>query len=292
LKRKERRLLLALIAIAVAVTVVFLFVSSEAAASWTATSQGDGLRLTVNGRTELVATDGSPIQLRFLAKMMMLPLSFVYQGQKVASMRVSFTWTVSGENVDWSTLAVSTVAAGTGGFRQTASFRSKEGGYVYTLPLTVEQLGRTPSANETVEWTVEIVVTVRALSVNGETLTVESAPIKSTVKTVWQADSQSFEPETSPSTDTGTSTTGGGCGPPGHHLIWVYGVQPKPWLETYAVQLATTLGIVAFAVASVAVAEHTIFLLVKGRKPEHGGKKAKCRLKAWRRFRGSPYSAS
>jgi len=227
--------------------VVFLFVSSEAAASWTATSQGDGLRLTVNGRTELVATDGSPIQLRFLAKMMMLPLSFVYQGQKVASMRVSFTWTVSGENVDWSTLKITAEATGTGGFRQTATFGDRQGGYVFTLPLTVEQLGRTPSANETVEWAVEITLKAWAMTPDGRTLRVESNPIKSVVKTVYQVDG--FQPETSPSTDMGNgAVTGGGCGPPGHHLVWVYGVQAKSWLEEHALELALSAATVALMV--------------------------------------------
>jgi hypothetical protein len=275
--QKERRLLIAVIAIAAALIVAFLFVQTEAAADWTAFYQGNGLSLKVTGRTELVKADGSPIQLRFLAKMMMLPLSFVYQGQKVASMRVSFTWTVSGSDVNWDTLTVSVEATGTGNYRQTASFKGKVGSYVFTLPLTVEQLGRTPSANETVTWTMEITFQARALNSKGETLTAASMPIKSTVKTVWQADSQSFEPETSPSTEyetgTGTATVGGGCGPPGCHLIWVYGVQPKPWLETYALPTLTVVAIVAVSMASALAADYAIFLLVKGRKPENGGKR-------------------
>jgi FlaG/FlaF family flagellin (archaellin) len=276
--RKERRLLIAIIALAIALIVAFLFVQTEAAASWTASYQGSGLSLKVSGRTELVGADGSPIQLRFLAKMMMLPLSFVYQGQKVASMRVSFTWTVSGLDVNWDTLTVTVEATGTGSYRQTASFKNRaEGSYVFTLPLTVQQLGRTPSANETVTWTMEITLQAWALSSKGETLTAKSMPIKSTVTTVWQADSQSFEPETSPSTEyetgTGTATVGGGCGPPGYHLVWVYGVQPKPWLETYALPTLTVMAIAAGSLASALVADYTIFLLVKGRKPENGGKR-------------------
>jgi hypothetical protein len=262
----------------VAVLLIFLFVPTEAAAGWTAEYKGDGLVLRLDGRTELVGADGSPIQLRFLAKMMMLPLSFVYQGQKVASMRVSFTWTVSGSDVKWDTLTISIEATGTGNYRQTASFKNKaEGSYVFTLPLTVEQLGRTPSANETVTWTMEITLQAWALSSKGETLTAKSMPIKSTVKTVWQADSQSFKPETSPSTEyetgTGTATVGGGCGPPGCHLVWVYGVQPKPWLETYALPTLTVVAIVAGSLASALAVDRAIFLLVKGRKPENGGKR-------------------
>ena len=260
--KKNRKLLIYIGVVAIAIIIAFLFVQTEATASWTANYQGNGLTLKVTGRTELVGEDGSPIQLRFLAKMMMLPLSFVYQGQKVASMRVSFKWTVSGADVDWVTLTVTALATGTGNYRQTATFNAREGSYVFTLPLTVEQLGRAPSANETVEWTMEVVLTARALSNKGESLRVDSMPIKSTVKTVWQADSQSFEPETSPSTEyetgTGTATTGGGCGPPGHHLIWVYGVQPKPWLETYAKQVLTVFGVVGGAVMAAAFSEKVV----------------------------------
>ncbi|MEM3875270.1 MAG: hypothetical protein QXU45_09100 [Candidatus Bathyarchaeia archaeon] len=239
--KKERNLLIVLLFI-VAAVVAFLFVPADAAATWRAKASGNGLTINVSGRTELLGAGGNTIQLRFLAKMAMLPLEFVYQGQAVQGLRVHFSYTIEGDDVDWNTLVVTASASGTGGFSQSKTFTSRTGSHIFTLPISAIQLGRQPSEGEEMAWTLTVTLRAEARATQGAPLSVEARPITSSVTTVWK--DGALQPETTPSTQVpeetggGTTTVGGGCGPPGHHLVWVAGVEPVSFLEEYGWQMA------------------------------------------------------
>jgi len=242
------------VAVAMALIVIIallVIIKVNVAAYWKTDASANGMNVSITGKTEVIGEDGEPIQVMMIAKYFMVPLAFYVKSTKVVAMRVTVSWTASGTDVDWNTLSITIKASGTGGFSDSRTSTSKTGSVVFRLPISTSQLGRTPSSGETVTWQMVINVDASIKSLTGETLQASASPITCTVSTVWY--SPSFSITSSASTTTESGTSGGGCGPYGEHVIWVYGVEPIPTIQDYlpTLGLATISTVLAlpFAVA-------------------------------------------
>jgi len=223
MKAKTKKTLIWLAVGIIAILVISLIVKIDLVARWRAEASNENFTVNISGTTELIGESGEPIKLMLIAKMAVLPLSFFVSENEVTAMRVTVSWSASGKDVDWSTLKITITATGTGGYQNSYTTSLKSGSISFTLPITVEQLGRTPTSGETVTWEMTINVEGEVTDLVGRRLTASlPQPIVSQVETVWYEPNFTITASQSTTTDSGTS--GGGCGAPGHHVIWVYGV--------------------------------------------------------------------
>jgi len=199
-----------------------------------ARSPSGDFHMVINGATELIGANHQPIKLEICMKSI-LPLAFYYEGIEVEAMKVTISYQVDGQNIDWDTLKIYIDAEGTGGYSKSEVLSTKAGTVEFTLPFSTSLLGRTPSDGEEITWRMTITVKGQVKDLAGKLLTAKAEPLTASAKTVWHK--SSFSITTSSSTDIITSegTTvshGGGCGAHGQHLVWTCNVQPQtenPW---------------------------------------------------------------
>ena len=243
----SRRVLVSLIIVIAAVLVAISFIPVEAYVWWSSEASGQtqngNMTVSIEGRTELIGEDGQPLKILYISKYAMLPLAFYIGDKEVTAMRVTITWTASGQDVNWDTLTITISASGTGGYSSSTTSHSKTGSTVFTLPISTSQLGRTPSSGEKITWQMTINVQGKIEDVVGNTLTASANPIVNTVTTTWykptftvsaSASTSTTKTDTTSSTTSGDTTvsggtsSGGGCGGPGKHLVWVHNITPLP----------------------------------------------------------------
>jgi len=243
----SRRVLISLIIVIAAVLIAISFIPIEAYVWWSSEANGQtqtgNLTVSIEGKTEIIGEDGQPLKILAFYKYAMLPLAFYIGDKKVTAMRVTVTWTASGQDVNWDTLTLTISASGTGGYSSSTTSQSKTGSAVFTLPISTSQLGRTPSSGEKITWRMTINVQGTITDAVGNTLTASANPIVNKVTTTWYKPTFTVSASASTSTtttDTTSSTTsgdttvsggtssGGGCGGPGKHLVWVYNITPRP----------------------------------------------------------------
>jgi hypothetical protein len=252
--------------VAVIVLVLLVFVlyigKVDVAAKWKTEARDNtgNLGFNISGETYLIDAKGQRVALTMIAKLGVVPLSFFKGQTEVAGMVTTLTWTASGQDVDWSTLKLTVSTSGTGGFSKTSQFTAQSGSVSITLPISTQQLGRTPSSGESVTWTLTITVNGQVNDKAGRTLTAQANPITSTVTTVWYEPSFSISSTASTSTD--GSTSSGGCGLFGQHAIWVYNVQAVPTILDYAIPLVQT----ALAIIVVTLVLCTVKIVKGGRE--------------------------
>jgi len=239
--------LVSLIIVIAAVLVAISFIPVEAYVWWSSEASGQtqngNMTVSIEGRTELIGEDGQPLKILYISKYAMLPLAFYIGDKEVTAMRVTITWTASGQDVNWDTLTITISASGTGGYSSSTTSHSKTGSTVFTLPISTSQLGRTPSSGEKITWQMTINVQGKIEDVVGNTLTASANPIVNTVTTTWykptftvsaSASTSTTKTDTTSSTTSGDTTvsggtsSGGGCGGPGKHLVWVHNITPLP----------------------------------------------------------------
>jgi hypothetical protein len=233
------------VAVAVIVLVLLVFVlyigKVDVVARWKTEAKDNtgNLGLNISGETYLLDANGQKVALSMIAKLGVIPLSFFKGQTEVSAMVTTLAWTASGQDVDWSTLKITVSASGTGGFSKSLQFTTQSGSVSITLPISVQQLGRTPSSGESVTWTLTITVSGQVNDKTGRTLTAQANPITSTVTTVWYE--PSFSVSSTASTSTDGSTSSGGCGLFGQHAIWVYNVQAVPTVIDYVMPMVQTV---------------------------------------------------
>lgn len=222
---ENRNLKILLIAGLIVVLAAALSSTVPVVAKWKTrfSDETGNLSINVSGETSLLDEKGKTVEVLMIAKLSSVQLSFYYNSIKVSGMVVKLNWEVFGQDVDWSTLNLLITATGTGGYSDQRKVTLTRGTAAFTLPISTSQLGRTPSSGETVTWELTIVVEGNVKDKLGNLLTAKSNPIRSTVSTVWYE--PSFGIKTSASTETAGETASGGCGGPGEHVIWVYGVE-------------------------------------------------------------------
>jgi len=159
---------------------------------------GDHLGVELNYKTELLDPQGKVIQVQPLLNR----LTFYSGSSTVSAMRVTVDWTASGRDVDWSTLALTVEATGTGGYTVSLPFSTHTGSAEISLPISTGQLGRTPSSGETVTWTVSVDVSGEIKDAVGNTVTATADTVTSSLTTEWYV--PFFTIDTS---SDGTSTT-------------------------------------------------------------------------------------
>jgi len=259
---KDAKKALILIAVGIiAILLIACLVKVGLVAEWNAEAADTNLSVDVSGTTELLGPDGEPIRLALIAKLGILPLSFFVESSEVTAMRVTVSWTASGQDVDWSTLKITLTASGTGGYQKSYTTSYKTGSKSFILPITVDQLGRTPSSGETITWQMTINVKGEVVALTGEKLTATlPKPIISQVKTVWYEPSFTITASQSTTTESGTSS--GGCGPPGHHVVWVYGVTDTAGIKKIIPD------IMRYTLISLIVAEAVIAYSLRRKKTE------------------------
>jgi len=227
----EKKTLISIMA-AIATVLIVISVIPIPAYVWWETEASDetaeaSVTVSVEGRTELLGSDGQPLKVLTIYKYGILPLSFYVGSNEVTGMRVTVSWTASGKDVDWNTLTITISASGTGGYSSSHSSSSKTGSTSFTLPISISQLGRTPSSGETVTWRMTINVKGSIKDLAGNTLTASlDNPIVNSITTKWYEPSFTISATTSTSTS-GATSGGGGCGGFGKHLVWVYNIKPK-----------------------------------------------------------------
>jgi len=243
----SRRMLISLIIVIAAVLIAISFIPVAAYVWWASEASGQtqtgNLIVNIEGKTELIGEDGQPLKILYITKFALLPLAFYIGDKEVTAMRVTVTWTASGQDVNWDTLTITISASGTGGYSSSTTSQSKTGSTIFTLPISTSQLGRTPSSGEKITWKLTINVQGTITDIIGNTLTASANPIINTVTTTWYEPTFTVSASTSTSTtttDTTSSTTsgdttvsggtssGGGCGGPGKHLVWVHNITPLP----------------------------------------------------------------
>jgi len=148
-------------------------------------SPGGALGVDLQYTTELIDPQGNVIRLQPLSLFTLNRLSFYTGSSKVSAMRVTVDWTASGRDVDWSTLTLTVEAVGTGGLRVTLPFRVETGSTEISLPISTDQLGRTPSSGETVTWGISVDVSGEIKDAMGNTLTATADTVTSSLTTKW-----------------------------------------------------------------------------------------------------------
>ena len=261
-KLKPSEIALIIASLFVLTIVVLSLVQVPVSANWKTEGKGEGLTLTVTGSSMLIGADGQPIQIALITKV--ATLSFIYQEKEVTALRVQASWQVEGEDIDWDTLQIVFTASGTGGYSDRQTYATKSGTALFTLPISVTQLGYTPTEGETIEWSLTIHASATALKEDGTEATAEAGPITSKVATTWTAGQMEYEEsppdeeETeTPSGDEGTTGgsnyyVGGGCGPPGYHVVWAYGVEPNDPVNAWLPYIKAIFGIEIMALLTVA----------------------------------------
>jgi len=227
----EKKTLISIIVAIAIVLVVASFIPVSAYVWWETEASGEtdvgSLSMVVSGKTELLGSDGQPLKVLTIYKYGILPLSFYVGSNEVTAMRVTVTWTASGKDVDWNTLTITITATGTGGYSNTYTTSAKTGSTSFTLPISTTQLGRTPSSGESVTWKMTINVKGSIKDLTGKTLTAQlDNPIVCSVTTTWYEPTFTITATADTSTE-GTTSSGGGCGGFGKHLVWVHNIKPK-----------------------------------------------------------------
>jgi len=245
--------------VAAIVVVALLFLWRVDVVAYWKTSAGDkNFGVDITGKTEVIGKDGRVISLTVAQKVSMLPLSFYYQNTEVTALKVTLSWTASGQDVDWTTLTLTISATGTGGYSSSTTSTQQSGSAVFTLPITTTQLGYTPSSGQQITWQMTINIQGSVKSVVGQILTAQAQPITCQVTTVWYSPSFSISSSATTTTDSGTSS--GGCGPPGQHVVWVYNVQPEG-ISKYQ-DIFPLIGVTIYA----AIAATTIHYIKKAKR--------------------------
>ena len=257
-KLKPSELSLIIAGLVVLTIILLSLVQVPVSANWKTEGKGEGLTLTVTGSSMLIGADGQPIQIALLRKV--ATLSFIYQEKEVTALRVQVSWQVEGEDIDWDTLQVLFTASGTGGYSDRQTYATKTGTALFTLPISVSQLGYTPTEGEVIEWSLTIHASATALKDDGTEATAETGPVTSKVATTWTTsqmeyeesqpdqegtDSQNGDQETTTdgTTDGSDYYVGGGCGPLGYHIVWAYGVKPNDPVNASLPYIKALLGL-------------------------------------------------
>ena len=203
--------------ILVGLTVLFAFLYSTAIATEVnqdVESPGGDLGVDLQYTTDLIDPYGNVIRVQPLSLFTLNRLSFYSGSSTVSAMRVTVDWIASGRDVDWSTLSLTVVAAGTGGFAVALPFSTQTGSAEISLPVTTGQLGRTPASDEIVMWTMSVDVSGEIRDAVGNILTARADTVTSSLTSKWYDPTFTIDTSTPPPSTPPPSTPPPSTPPP------------------------------------------------------------------------------